>query len=272
MKLPAEVRPEWPESWRLSHKYDRLELGPPDPAHLGYQYSYWARRDATLALVARAAPPPARVLDVAAAQGNLTLTLAERGYRVTWNDLRADLADYTRLKYERGDVDYLAGNILEQGSKDPWDVVVACEVIEHVAHPDRFLAQLGKLVKPGGHVVITTPNGGYFRNRLPRFDKCPDPSQFESVQFKPDADGHIFLLHQDELRSIAAKSGLELLQVTVLTNPLTKGSLRLRTLLPFVPRNAVTAVERATRALPGVVTSRIMATTAALLRRPETSS
>ena len=268
MKFLAEARPDWPESWRLSHHYDRLELGPPDRAHLGYQYAYWARRDATLALVERAASPPARVLDVAAAQGNFTLALAERGYRVTWNDLRADLAEYARMKYERGEVEFVAGNILDLVPSDPWDVVVACEVIEHVAHPDRFIEQLAALVEPGGHIVVTTPNGSYFRNRLPRFDVYSDQSVFEAMQFKPDADGHIFLLHQDELRAMAVKSGLELVDVKVLTNPLTNGSLGLGSLLPFVPRVVVSAIERATRALPAIVTSRIMATTVALLRRP----
>ena len=136
MKLPASVRDDWPESWKLSLHYDRLELGPPDNEHLGYQYAYWARRDATLSLVAQAAPPPARVLDVAAAQGNFSLALAERGYRVTWNNLRADLAAYTRLKHERGEVNYLAGSAFELGAGQTWDVVVACEVIEHVAHPE----------------------------------------------------------------------------------------------------------------------------------------
>lgn len=95
----------------------------------------------------RAASPPARVLDVAAAQGNFTLALAERGYRVTWNDLRADLAEYVRMKYERGEVEFVAGNILDLVPSDPWDVVVGCEVIEHVAHPDRFLEQLAALVE-----------------------------------------------------------------------------------------------------------------------------
>ena len=115
---------------------------------------------------------------------------------------------------------------------------------------------------------MTTPNGSYFRNRLARFDLCAGPSVFEATQFKPDADGHIFLLHQDELRAMAGKSGLELVDVKVLTNPLTNGSLGLGSLLPFVPRVAVSAIERATRALPAIVTSRIMATTVALLRRP----
>ena len=272
MRIPEAQRPDWPESWTTSFMYDQLELRPPDRKHLGYQYAYWARRDAAIALVQRAAPPPARVLDIAAAQGNFSLALAERGYRVTWNDLRADLVDYVRMKHERGDIEFLTGNVFDLDGGATWDVVLACEVIEHVAHPDQFLERLATLVRPGGHLVLTTPNGGYFRNRLPRFDQCPDASIFESVQYKPDADGHIFLLHQDELRALTKKAGLELVHAEILINPLTNGRIRLNRVLPFVPRRAVEALERATRALPSRLGERLMSTTAALLRKPETST
>jgi len=38
------------------------------------------------------------------------------------------------------------------------DVVVAVEVIEHLENPRRFARELTRLVKPGGWVVVTTPN------------------------------------------------------------------------------------------------------------------
>src|SRR6202035_2929981 len=140
------------------------------------------------------------ILDLAAAPGNFTLYLAELGYRVVWNDLRAELADYVRQEYEFGHVEYKRGNIFDLPSEvvGQFDVVLAAEVIEYVAHPDVFIHKLASLLKKDGTIVLTTPNGGYFRNRLPRFSECPDPSVYESVHFKPNSDGHIFLLHPEE--------------------------------------------------------------------------
>ncbi len=86
-------------------------------------------------MVRRSAPPGARILDVAAAQGNFTLTLAEPGYEVTWNDLRHELAEYVRLKHEHGVVHYLPGEIFGLDASEPFDVVLATEIVEHVAHP-----------------------------------------------------------------------------------------------------------------------------------------
>ncbi len=56
----------WPESWRYSHPYDRLEIWG-DLRHRGYAYAYAERRRHALELIRRAVAPPARVLDIAAA-------------------------------------------------------------------------------------------------------------------------------------------------------------------------------------------------------------
>lgn len=47
-----------------------------------------------------------------------------------------------------------------------WDVVIATEVIEHLYAPRDFVRQARKLLVPGGHVVLTTPYHGYWKNLL----------------------------------------------------------------------------------------------------------
>src|ERR1700689_1174311 len=89
-----------PESWKLSFHYDEMELFGIKPRS-GYARAYAERRRRTLDLVRKYAPPPARVIDIAGAQGNFSLTLAEAGYQVTWNDLRGELAAYVEKKRER---------------------------------------------------------------------------------------------------------------------------------------------------------------------------
>jgi 2-polyprenyl-6-hydroxyphenyl methylase/3-demethylubiquinone-9 3-methyltransferase len=257
----------WPPSVRESHRYDELELWG-SAANPGYTYAYRNRFDITIGLVSRAARPPARVLDLAAAQGNFTLTLAEMGYDVVWNDLRAELADYVRQKHERGKVEFIPGNVFDLPAErvGRFDVVLATEVIEHVAHPDRFLAKLAGFLKPDGAIVVTTPNGGYCRNRLPRFSDCPDPSAFEAVQFRPNSDGHIFLLHPDEIVSLAQKAGLTVERLILFNNPLTSGHVKTGPLLRLLPRGLVHLLERATRKLPPAVRRPLSAQLAAALK------
>ena len=123
----------------------------------------------------------------AVARGNYTLWLAEQGYDVTWNDLRADLEGYVRLKHERGSVRYAPGDAFKLEFPEPFDLVIITEIIEHVAHPDEFLAQVARLTRPGGYVLLSTPNGGYFLSDRPRFS---DPNQPIAILRLPEKLKH----------------------------------------------------------------------------------
>jgi len=235
----------WPQSWQSAYRYDAIEIYG-DRRDPGYTYQYHNRVRTVLDVIRSVAPPGSTVLDVAAAHGNLSIALAHAGYAVTWNDIREELVGYVRLKAPSMPIAFCPGNALELPAAS-FDVVLACEVIEHVAHPDEFLKHLASLVRPGGAVVISTPNGEYAGHHLPRFSDCPDPSQYEAVQFGPGSDDHIFLLHQDELYSLAARAGLRVHTVRCINNPLTNGHSIFRAVTPRMPRALVGLVERASR-------------------------
>ena len=190
------------------------------------------------------------------------------GYEVTWNDMRAELADYVRMKQERGTIHFAPGNAFDLQPTELFDGVLITEVIEHTAHPDELLTRSAQLVRPGGYVIMTTPNGAYFRNQLPKFTEVADPTVYESVQFKPDTDGHIFLLHPDELEPLARRAGLELEKMTLSTNPLTNGHLKTEAILRRLPRPVVEGIETLSGRLPFDLTSRLLTQLAARFRRP----
>lgn len=244
-----EPQRDWPPSWKESYFYDQSEIYG-EISHHGYAYAYANRRRETLRLLTEVLEPGARILDVAAAQGNFSLALAELGFDVTWNDLRTELADYVRLKQERGKITFAPGNAFELQFPSLFDAVLITEIIEHVAHPDDFLAKAAALVRPGGSIVMTTPNGGYFKNSLPKFSECADPAIFESVQFKPNADGHIFLLHVEEIEPLARRAGLSIEKIVLFTNPLTAGHVKTEPLLGILPRGLVNFGERVSQSLP----------------------
>jgi 2-polyprenyl-3-methyl-5-hydroxy-6-metoxy-1,4-benzoquinol methylase len=263
------IQPEssWPDSWRKSYDYDLQEIYG-HVSNRGYFYAYDNRRRQAIALLSEALAPAAQILDIGAAQGNFSLQLAEMGFEVTWNDLRGELAEYVRLKHQHGTLHFAVGNAFELQFPQPFDAVLITEIIEHVAHPDDFLAKVAALLRPGGYVVMTTPNGGYFRNRLPRFSDCLDPSVYEAVQFKPDSDGHIFLLHVDEVRRLAASVGLRVDRLRLFTNSLTNGHVKLGRALNMLPRSLVERIERLTQRLPPSITQRLMVQMAVRLQKP----
>ena len=42
--------------------------------------------------------------------------------------------------------------------------VIAVEVLEHVEEDERFVAEVSRVLKPGGYFVMTTPNGDYIKH------------------------------------------------------------------------------------------------------------
>jgi 2-polyprenyl-3-methyl-5-hydroxy-6-metoxy-1,4-benzoquinol methylase len=91
----------WEKSWKDSYPYDLLEIYGEIKSNMGYAYAYENRKNETLALIECCAKHGDSILDVAAAQGNFSLLLAEMGYKVTWNDIRTELVDYVKMKYEK---------------------------------------------------------------------------------------------------------------------------------------------------------------------------
>ena len=257
---------DWPDSWKLSYEYDRQEIYG-EYINLGYSYAYQLRQKRTLKLLSKYVPTGSKVLDVAAAQGNFSLKMAELGYQVTWNDIREELIDYIELKKEKGSIQYVPGNVFEVDFKEAFDCVLITEIIEHVAHPNEFLEKISKLIKPDGIIIMTTPNGGYFRNKLPKFSEFNDPSLFEEIQFGPNSDDHIFLLHYDEIFDLANKAGLEVSEIMLGTNFLSNAHIKTGVLLKILPKSIVFLIEELTSWLPLRIRKKIFTNTAVALRK-----
>lgn len=54
-----------------------------------------------------------------------------------------------------------------------FDVIFAIDVIEHVIDPSAFLASLDAHLRPGGVIVLETPNSGFWMRSIARHEKIP---------------------------------------------------------------------------------------------------
>jgi 2-polyprenyl-6-hydroxyphenyl methylase/3-demethylubiquinone-9 3-methyltransferase len=112
----------------------------------------------------RCALGEARVLDVGCGGGLLAETLARAGARVTAIDLAPSMVETARLHaLDSGlTIDYRVEDA-EQLLKSPvrFDVVTCMEMLEHVPDPAATVSVLGRLVRPGGHVFISTINRNF---------------------------------------------------------------------------------------------------------------
>lgn len=98
---------------------------------------------------------PGALLDVGCGHGGFLSTMAKRGWTVTGVDFDPAAVEAARehcLDVHVGTVD----TMVDRGVS--FDVVTASHVVEHVPDPMGFLAQCRLLLRPGGRVVLKTPN------------------------------------------------------------------------------------------------------------------
>lgn len=111
---------------------------------------------------ARAGLAGRRVLDVGCGGGLLAEGMARRGAQVTGIDLAPGSLSAARLHaLESGiEVDYRLQSVesLAEAAPSGFDLVTCLEMLEHVPDPAAVVTALGRLVRPGGHVVCSTIN------------------------------------------------------------------------------------------------------------------
>ena len=114
------------------------------------------RRRAALALLADL--PPGRALDAPCGDGALARELSARGWRVCGADIapvHIDGAASLRLDLDQP----------LPFSDGAFDAVVSLEGIEHLLSPARCLAEFCRVLRPGGRLVVTTPNVNNVQSR-----------------------------------------------------------------------------------------------------------
>jgi 2-polyprenyl-6-hydroxyphenyl methylase / 3-demethylubiquinone-9 3-methyltransferase len=131
-----------------------------NPTRLGFIRDRLAghfSRDVT----ARTPFAPLTLLDIGCGGGLVAEPMARLGFRVTGVDATAENIAVAKphAQAQGLDIDYrhdTAEALVAEGAQ--FDAVLALEVVEHVAEPAAFLASIGRLVRPGGAVVLSTLN------------------------------------------------------------------------------------------------------------------
>jgi 2-polyprenyl-3-methyl-5-hydroxy-6-metoxy-1,4-benzoquinol methylase len=105
-----------------------------------------------------------RVLDVATGSGAFAERLIARfpGWTVEINDFESE-ALVNGLRKRSVD---LNAAFAEQFDGEGYDLVVAIETLEHLENPWHFLREVRKLLRPGGMLVLSTPNVDSTLDRL----------------------------------------------------------------------------------------------------------
>lgn len=110
--------------------------------------------------------PPARVLDAGCGSGVFTRFLSELGYTVFGADISLNATTYAR---KRTPTVFFQVTMVETGlpyRAEYFSAIWFSEVLEHVFDVHAALAELNRVLKPGGKLILTTPYHGLVKNMI----------------------------------------------------------------------------------------------------------
>jgi len=114
------------------------------------------RATVILGLLRRTGLSRPRILDLGCGRGRLTAMVAELG-PATGIDLSGEAIAAARAQWPS--TEWIAGDVFSVAlPAGAFDAVVSQEVIEHVEDQPRYLDVAADALRPGGFLVLTTPN------------------------------------------------------------------------------------------------------------------
>lgn len=124
-------------------------------------------------------------LDLGARNGHQTDWLRQQGYEVTSVDVEPLFDECLGID----------ANQPLPFETDSFDLIWSSEVIEHLENPQNSLAELKRITRPGGDIVLTTPNSYMWLFKI--------ISLFGLTPERIQRDDHLHFFDMDDIRVLA---------------------------------------------------------------------
>lgn len=111
--------------------------------------------------ILRAKPPGKTFLDIGCNIGYMVAAAEGLGLDAHGIDIDGAAIETARRNFPKGGFELISIQDLAARG-DQFDIAYMSEVIEHVRDPDAFIAATVKVLKPGGLLYITCPDGAHF--------------------------------------------------------------------------------------------------------------
>ena len=148
--------------------------------------------------------PGATLLDLAAGTGAMSLRMQDSGFDVTAADYVPENFKLTTVPFKECDLNLHFASAYAE----PFDAIIASEIIEHLENPRHFARECFKLLKPGGRIVLSTPNVDA-TGSMASFVRSGCFTWFSDDEYL--SDGHITPITQWQLGKVFSEVGFQVL-------------------------------------------------------------
>ena len=141
------------------HPFDQAYFHSGPYAHVSFQkYSkYWWSNRFYATLSRKHGQPRGNVLEIGCGLGHL-LTWLTPDYQVYGSDINAWALEQARQNMPQGQFDLLSADDLAAYPDRHFQIVIAKHVVEHLPQPALAMAEMARVLAPGGLLLLATPN------------------------------------------------------------------------------------------------------------------
>ncbi|MBF0522277.1 MAG: class I SAM-dependent methyltransferase [Candidatus Omnitrophica bacterium] len=158
-----------------------------------------------------------RILDLGCGDGKTGKRLLDLGFEVEACDM-----DQNRFEFHN-EIRFTSGNLAERlpYQDNSFDYVLFMEVIEHLYNPQFVISEISRILRPGGRIVLSTPNilnvGSRARFFIEgNFDFFREPTLDYSRCFPLAIQNmHVIPWRYQELEYLLAQNNLEVIRFSV---------------------------------------------------------
>jgi 2-polyprenyl-3-methyl-5-hydroxy-6-metoxy-1,4-benzoquinol methylase len=98
------------------------------------------------------------ILEIGSGYGYTTFGIAQSGHNIIGVDISQNAVDFATKQFGNY---YMCSKVEDLKLNQKFDLIVANELFEHLADPNKFIDVLKPLLKTNGKILITTPNKNF---------------------------------------------------------------------------------------------------------------
>lgn len=170
-----------------------------------------------------------KVCDLPCGAGLFSARLAQLGMDVT----AVDIETVEPFQFDRTRLTLADANQKLPFADGEFDAMVSIEGIEHLENPSFFLRECSRVVKPGGHVFLSTPNVDSYRSRRSAFFHG-FPKYFQPKTAERKDAWHLHPIDMTFVRGALRKTDLRVVDLAV--NQMSGKNLLREALRPILTR------------------------------------